>query len=49
MNEGHSAFMVLESIRELVAAGNTFEQASPVYSTVNGFHNPYATVPARER
>ncbi len=27
MNEGHSAFLVLERIRELVAAGNTFEQA----------------------
>ena len=27
MNEGHSAFMVLERIREMVAAGNTYEQA----------------------
>ncbi len=27
MNEGHSAFMALERIRELVAAGRTFEQA----------------------
>ncbi|PWB54116.1 MAG: alpha-glucan phosphorylase [Anaerolineales bacterium] len=28
MNEGHSAFMVLERIRELVAAGNSFEKAA---------------------
>jgi starch phosphorylase len=28
MNEGHSAFMVLERIRELVAAGNPFEKAA---------------------
>jgi starch phosphorylase len=28
MNEGHSAFMVLERIRELVAAGNLFEKAT---------------------
>jgi starch phosphorylase len=28
MNEGHSAFMVLERIRELVAAGNSFDKAA---------------------
>ncbi len=28
MNEGHSAFLVLECIRELVAAGDSFEHAS---------------------
>jgi starch phosphorylase len=28
MNEGHSAFMVLERIRELIAAGNSFEKAA---------------------
>src|SRR4030066_1348882 len=30
MNEGHSAFMVLERIRELVAGGNTYDQAIKV-------------------
>ncbi len=42
MNEGHSAFMVLERIRELVAAGNTYEQAVQLIrpSTVFTTHTP---------
>ena len=42
MNEGHSAFMVLERLREQVAAGNTFEQAVQVVqpSTVFTTHTP---------
>ncbi|OGO32321.1 MAG: alpha-glucan phosphorylase [Chloroflexi bacterium RBG_16_54_11] len=42
MNEGHSAFLVLERIRELVAAGNTFDQAVQVIrpSTVFTTHTP---------
>ena len=42
MNEGHSAFMVLERIRELVAGGNTYDQAIKVVkpSTVFTTHTP---------
>jgi starch phosphorylase len=42
MNEGHSAFLVLERIRELVAAGNTYEQAVKIIqpSTVFTTHTP---------
>jgi len=42
MNEGHSAFMVLERIREMVAAGNTYEQAVECVkpSTVFTTHTP---------
>lgn len=42
MNEGHSAFLVLERIREMVAAGHTFQQASEVVKTSNVFttHTP---------
>jgi starch phosphorylase len=42
MNEGHSAFLVLERIRELVAAGNTFEEAAQVVrpTTVFTTHTP---------
>jgi glycogen phosphorylase len=42
MNEGHSAFMALERIREFVTAGDTFEQASQKVqcSTVFTTHTP---------
>src|SRR5512135_629143 len=42
MNEGHSAFLVLERIRELVAAGNTFDQAMKLVqpTTVFTSHTP---------
>jgi starch phosphorylase len=42
MNEGHSAFLVLERIRELVAAGNTFDEAAALVrpSTVFTTHTP---------
>ena len=42
MNEGHSAFLVLERIRELVAAGRTFEEAAAQVRTTNVFttHTP---------
>jgi starch phosphorylase len=42
MNEGHSAFMVLERIRELVAAGSTFDQAAEIIkpATVFTTHTP---------
>ena len=42
MNEGHSAFLVLERIRELVAAGRTFEEAAAQVRTSNVFttHTP---------
>jgi starch phosphorylase len=42
MNEGHSAFMALERIREFVIAGDTFEQASQKVccSTVFTTHTP---------
>jgi len=42
MNEGHSAFLVLERIRELVAAGNTFDEAAEQVrpTTVFTTHTP---------
>ncbi len=42
MNEGHSAFMVLERSRELIAAGRTFEEASRLIKASNVFttHTP---------
>jgi glycogen phosphorylase len=42
MNEGHSAFITLERIRELVAAGNTFDEAAEKVrgSTVFTTHTP---------
>lgn len=42
MNEGHSAFMVLERVSELVAEGKTFEEAQQVVSdsTVFTTHTP---------
>jgi starch phosphorylase len=42
MNEGHSAFLVLERIREMVAAGNTFEVAMDLVrpTTVFTTHTP---------
>ncbi len=42
MNEGHSAFLVLERIRELVAAGNSFDEAVKQIqpSTVFTTHTP---------
>lgn len=45
MNEGHSAFMVLERIRELVAAGNTFENAAALVRSVTIF-TTHTNVPA---
>ncbi len=42
MNEGHSAFLVLERIRELVKAGNTFDEAAQLVrpTTVFTTHTP---------
>jgi starch phosphorylase len=42
LNEGHSAFLILERARELVAAGRTFEQAAERIraSTVFTSHTP---------
>jgi starch phosphorylase len=42
MNEGHSAFLSLERLRELVAAGNTFETARDKVrrSTIFTTHSP---------
>jgi glycogen phosphorylase len=42
MNEGHSAFLVLERIRELVAAGKTFDEAANIVrpTTVFTTHTP---------
>lgn len=42
MNEGHSAFLVLERLRELVEAGHTTEQAAEAVHTSNVFttHTP---------
>jgi starch phosphorylase len=45
MNEGHSAFMVLERIRELVAAGNSFEGASEEVRSATVF-TTHTNVPA---
>jgi starch phosphorylase len=42
LNEGHSAFMMLERIREIVAAGRSFEQAAELVrsSTIFTTHTP---------
>jgi starch phosphorylase len=42
MNEGHSAFLVLERIREMVKAGNTFDAATQLVrpTTVFTTHTP---------
>ncbi len=42
MNEGHSAFLVLERIRELVQAGKSFVEAQEIVSTTSAFttHTP---------
>ncbi|HEX9090326.1 MAG TPA: alpha-glucan family phosphorylase, partial [Anaerolineales bacterium] len=45
MNEGHSAFMVLERIRELVAAGNSFEIAAEQVRSTTLF-TTHTNVPA---
>jgi starch phosphorylase len=45
MNEGHSAFMVLERIRELVAAGNKFEDAAACVRSATIF-TTHTNVPA---
>jgi starch phosphorylase len=45
MNEGHSAFMVLERIRELVAAGNKFEDAAASIRSTTIF-TTHTNVPA---
>jgi glycogen phosphorylase len=44
MNEGHAAFLTLERARELVASGNTFEEAMEKTRTQNVFttHTPVA-------
>jgi len=42
MNEGHSAFLVVERIRELVSAGNSFDKAAKIVRESNIFttHTP---------
>lgn len=42
MNEGHSAFLVIERIRELMAADHTFEEAAEIVRRTNVFttHTP---------
>lgn len=45
MNEGHSAFMVLERIRELVAAGESFEEAAESVRSTTIF-TTHTNVPA---
>lgn len=42
MNEGHAAFLVLERIREFIAAGKTFEEAENLVRASNVFttHTP---------
>jgi len=42
MNEGHSAFLVLERARELIAAGRSFEEAATLIKASNVFttHTP---------
>ena len=42
MNEGHSAFLVLERIREMMTEGHTFEEASEVVRSTSIFttHTP---------
>ena len=44
MNEGHAAFLTLERARELVAAGNSFEEAMEKTRGQNIFttHTPVA-------
>ena len=45
MNEGHSAFMVLERIRELVAAGESFEESAESIRSTTIF-TTHTNVPA---
>ncbi len=45
MNEGHSAYMVLERIRELVAAGNSFQSAAENVRSATVF-TTHTNVPA---
>ncbi len=45
MNEGHSAFMILERLRELVAAGNSYEQAVKIVQPSTVF-TTHTSVPA---
>ncbi len=45
MNEGHSAFMVLERIRELVAAGNDFDKSAESVRSATIF-TTHTNVPA---
>jgi starch phosphorylase len=45
MNEGHSAFMILERLRELVAAGNSYEQAIELVQASTVF-TTHTSVPA---
>jgi glycogen phosphorylase len=45
MNEGHSAFMVLERIRELAAAGNSFQSAAENVRSATVF-TTHTNVPA---
>ena len=42
MNEGHSAFLTLERVREIVKEGNTFDEATSLVRTSNVFttHTP---------
>lgn len=42
LNEGHSAFLVLERVREMVEAGQSFDDACPVVRATNVFttHTP---------
>jgi starch phosphorylase len=42
MNEGHSAFLILERIRELIEADHSFEEASEIVRRSNAFttHTP---------
>jgi starch phosphorylase len=42
MNEGHSAFLVLERVRELVQAGHSFDEAAEIVRASNVFttHTP---------
>ncbi len=47
MNEGHSAFLTLERVRELMATGKTYEEAAAEIRTDLRIHHPYAG-PRRE-
>jgi len=42
MNEGHSAFLTLERVREIVKSGNSFDEAASIVRTSNVFttHTP---------